>query len=78
MGTKAINTVAIATWNIIGGRVRQARAQGPDRGLTTTEVAVLTFVLVAIAVAIGAMLYTYASDTVSEAPTPDLPNFNDG
>jgi len=56
-------------------RMRQARDHVDERGLTTTEVAVLTFVLVGIAVVVGGVLLAFARDTVSDAPTPNLDQF---
>lgn len=54
----------------IVNRTRQVLDSDRERGLTTTEIAVLTFVLVAIAVAIGGLLYTYADGRVDALP-PD-------
>ena len=72
-----MRSIGLALWIAASSRARQLRHADSDRGLTTTEVAVLTFVLVAIAVAIGALLFNYANDTVSNAPTPDVPDFSD-
>jgi len=72
-----MRSIGLALWIKATAQLRNARRSGAERGLTTTEVAVLTFVLVAIAVAIGALLYDYANDTVSNAPSPDLPDFSD-
>lgn len=66
-----------AMWVRLTNRFRQAQECGSERGLTTTEVAVLTFVLVAIAVAIGALLFNFASDTVTNAPTVEVPDFGE-
>lgn len=60
-------------------RLRSVRQLRSERGLTTTEVAVLTFILVAVAVAIGGLIYGYAQDTVAGNPapsdlTPNIPN----
>ncbi len=72
-----MGSTALGLWIKATTRLRDAHRVGSERGLTTTEVAVLTFVLVAIAVAIGALLYNYANDTVSNAPSPDIPDFSD-
>lgn len=72
-----MRSIGLALWITATTRLRGAQRRGTERGLTTTEVAVLTFVLVAIAVAIGALLFNYANDTVSNAPTPDVPDFSD-
>ena len=64
---------------VFSTRLREVQLRGRERGLTTTEVAVLTFILVAIAVAMGAILWQYASDTVDAAPTGDelVPDIGD-
>lgn len=72
-----MRSIGLAMWITASNRLREARGAAGERGLTTTEVAVLTFVLVAIAVAIGALLYNYANDTVSNAPNPEIPDFSD-
>jgi len=43
-----------------------------ERGLTTTEVAVLTFILVSIAAAIGVLLYNYARGEVGALDEIDI------
>lgn len=65
-----MRTVSTALWITAASRLREARERGSERGLTTTEVAVLTFILVAIAVVIGGLIYQYASDTVEGNPAP--------
>lgn len=55
------NMVFIGTRN----RLRERLSEGHERGLTTTEIAVLTFILVGVAVAIGALIYNYARETVT-------------
>lgn len=72
-----MGSTTLGLWIKATTRLRDAQRVGSERGLTTTEVAVLTFVLVAIAVAIGALLYDYANDTVSNAPDADIPDFSD-
>ena len=74
-----MRTTTTALWVAVSNRFHEAREQGSERGLTTTEVAVLTFILVAIAVAIGGLIYQYASDTVegNPAPTDLTPNIPD-
>ena len=74
-----MRNVTIALWVRSANRIQQARQRGLERGLTTTEVAVLTFILVAVAVAIGGLIYNYAQDTVEGNPAPsDLtPNIPD-
>ena len=74
-----MRNVSIALWVRAATRVRQARERGLERGLTTTEVAVLTFILVAVAVAIGGLIYNYAQDTVEGNPAPNdlTPNIPD-
>lgn len=65
---------ALTAYLFVATRLRELREADRERGLTTTEIAVLTFVLVATAVAIGALLYSYAEgrvDALPEDTTPD-------
>jgi hypothetical protein len=59
-------------------RYRELKLAGSERGLTTTEVAVLTFVLVAAAAAIGLALYNYSNDQVQNLPENPAPNIGGG
>jgi len=59
-------------------RVREIREVDRERGLTTTEIAVLTFILVATAVAIGGLLYTYAEGRVEALPEDTTPTIISG
>jgi hypothetical protein len=54
-------------------RFHELREADRERGLTTTEIAVLTFILVATAVAIGALLYSYAEGRVAALPDDTTP-----
>ncbi len=54
-------------------RVDEMKQADRERGLTTTEIAVLTFILVATAVAIGALLYSYAEGRVEALPDDTTP-----
>lgn len=65
--------VAIAACVAFSIRMRELRQADRERGLTTTEIAVLTFVLVATAVAIGALLYSYAEGRVEALPDDTTP-----
>lgn len=58
----------------LSSRLREIRDIDRERGLTTTEIAVLTFVLVATAVAIGALLYSYAEGRVESLPEDTTPD----
>ena len=66
-----MRNLTIQVWIRTATHVRLARQRGLERGLTTTEVAVLTFILVALAVAIGGLIYDYAQDTVEGNPAPN-------
>ena len=68
-----MHRMALATYVTITGRVEEIRRLDRERGLTTTEIAVLTFVLVAIAVAIGALLFSYAEGRVEALPEDTTP-----
>lgn len=64
---------ALTAYVELASRVRELREIDRERGLTTTEIAVLTFVLVATAVAIGALLYSYAEGRVEALPDDTTP-----
>jgi len=49
-------SVALGVYVTVAARINELREIDRERGLTTTEIAVLTFVLVATAVAVGALL----------------------
>ncbi len=56
-------------------RLREVGRQDREAGLTTTEVAVLTFILVGLAIAVGAFIVNYTSQTVNnieQAPVPQI------
>lgn len=63
-----MNQFTLRVWVAAASRYRQIRTDVDERGLTTTEIAVLTFVLVTAAVGIGALLYSYASGQVEALP----------
>jgi len=63
-----MNRMAVSAYTAISQRIHEIKEMDRERGLTTTEIAVLTFVLVTVAVAIGALLYSYASDRVEALP----------
>ncbi len=44
-----------------------------DRGLTTTEVAVITFLLVGAAIVVMGIIYTAATNNANNIPDPELP-----
>ncbi|MDE0804587.1 MAG: hypothetical protein OSA99_14865 [Acidimicrobiales bacterium] len=44
-----------------------------DRGLTTTEVAVITFLLVGAAIVVMGIIYTAATDNANNIPDPEAP-----
>ena len=53
----------------IGGRFATRR---DDRGAITTETAVVTFLLVAMAITIVGLIAAYASGVVERFPLPDV------
>jgi len=71
---------ALRTYVTGANRLREIRTQDRERGLTTTEVAVLTFILVSIAAAIGVLIYNYAKSSVENLdgidPNPIIPAEN--
>jgi hypothetical protein len=44
-----------------------------DRGLTTTEVAVITFLLVGAAIVVMGIIYTAATNNANNIPDPETP-----
>lgn len=68
-----MHRIALGTYLTLASRVRELRELDRERGLTTTEIAVLTFVLVATAVAVGALLYSYAEGRVEALPDDTTP-----
>ncbi len=44
-----------------------------EDGMTTTEVAVITFLLVGAALVVMGIIYTAATDNANNIPTPDAP-----
>lgn len=63
-----MNQLVLRSWVATISRYHQIREESDERGLTTTEIAVLTFILVTAAVGIGALLYSYASGQVGDLP----------
>lgn len=57
---------------------REIRDADRERGLTTTELAVLTFILVAIAIGVGTILFQYATGQADALPENPTENFDDG
>jgi len=45
-----------------------------ERGMTTTEVAVITFLLVGMAIVVLAVIYKAAKGNADNIPTPKQPN----
>lgn len=58
-----MNSIPTLIYVTVSNRYAELRSRG-DRGLTTTEVAVLTFILVAIAIIIGGLLLGKAESAV--------------
>jgi hypothetical protein len=44
-----------------------------ERGLTTTEVAVITFLLVGAAIVVGGIIFTAAKNNANNIPEPTAP-----
>lgn len=63
-----MNQLLVKAWIATTNRFQEFREMEDERGLTTTEIAVLTFVLVTAAVGIGALLYRYADGRVQALP----------
>jgi len=56
---------ATAVYVAIQNQFRERVAQGQERGLTTTEIAVMTFILVAIAAVVGGLIFAFAEQQVT-------------
>ena len=69
--------LATTAYIAVANRYREVRERGAERGLTTTGVAVLTFVLVGVALAIGWAIFNYANDTVSDFEEPTAPQIGE-
>ena len=44
-----------------------------DRGMTTTEIAVITFLLVGAAIVVLGIIFNAATDNANNIPTPEQP-----
>ena len=49
------------------------RARDDEAGLTTTEVAVITFMLVGAAIVVGGIIYAAGRGAAESIPVPDAP-----
>ena len=67
--------LATKTYVAVVARYRELVHNGNERGLTTTEVAMLTFILVGIAAAAGLLLWNFTRDQINEADTIEVPVF---
>lgn len=72
-----MKSIPVAVYVSVSNRFAELRSLQRERGLTTTEVAVLTFILVAIAVVIGGLLLTKSKEAV-EAIDTTPPEFGGG
>lgn len=70
-----MNHLATSAFVVVLNRYQELRRRGNERGLTTTEVAMLTFILVGIAAAAGALLWNYTKDTVDNVNETPVPTF---
>ena len=69
-------TAYIAVYVTVLDRYRELRRNGAERGLTTTEVAMLTFILVGIAAAAGVLLWNYSKGQIEDVDNVDPPVFD--
>lgn len=63
--------LARATWAYLCARLRLDVRR--EEGLTTTEVAVITFLLVGAAIVVMGIIYSAAVDNANNIPVPDAP-----
>lgn len=50
-----------------------ARVRDEEEGLTTTEIAVITFLLVGAAIVVMGIIYVAATDSAESIPVPEAP-----
>lgn len=55
-------------------RARLGAARQDERGMTTTEVAVITFLLVGAAIVVLGIIYAAAKGNAENIPVPQQPN----
>ena len=72
-----MNHLATSAYVAVLNRYRELVRNGTERGLTTTEVAMLTFILVGIAAAAGALLWNYTRDTITNVNETPVPTFEE-
>jgi hypothetical protein len=65
-------TSLVATLTVLLGD-RFARLRDEEDGLTTTEVAVVTFLLVGAAIVVMGIIYTAAANNANNIPVPSAP-----
>jgi hypothetical protein len=65
-------TSLVATLTVLLGD-RFARLRDEEDGLTTTEVAVVTFLLVGAAIVVMGIIYTAAANNANNIPVPTAP-----
>lgn len=63
---------ARATWDYALAWARYEPRR--EEGLTTTEVAVITFLLVGAAIVVMGIIYSAARDNANNIPVPDAPS----
>lgn len=68
-----MQAIGLRAYVAFANRLHEIRTADRERGLTTTEIAVLTFVLVATAMAIGTILYRYAAGRANALPQDTNP-----
>lgn len=60
-----------ATWDYLFARLRLDSRR--ENGMTTTEVAVITFLLVGAAIVVMGIIYTAARENANNIPVPEAP-----
>lgn len=64
--------LATATWAYLAARLHLGERR--EEGMTTTEMAVLTALLVGAAIVVAGIIFTAAKNNANAIPTPQVPS----
>jgi hypothetical protein len=68
-----LQLTALAATLVAATRDAYARLKEDEDGLTTTEIAVVTFLLVGAAIVVMGIIFTAARDNANNIPVPSAP-----
>lgn len=63
--------LAVSTWSYLLARIRLDQRR--EAGMTTTEIAVITFLLVGAAIVVMGIIYNAAKNNAANIPDPTAP-----